>query len=307
MVRAPENATIKSDEPAITSTVVICTRNRPELLQRCLAEIRSLDGSPTEMLVVDNSDGDEATRRVAQENGARYTIEPLRGLSRARNRGIRECNTDLIAFLDDDVIPEPGWLPNLLAPFCDPQTAATTGRVITPDPRDDERTREARSIDNQCAYWVEIAGFGGLGFGANMAFRRSALPGGRFFDERLGRGAPFEIAEESYAFVWLLSRGNRVVYVPSAAVHHPPLTRTAVEREARNSFAYWLLLLSEFPQQRMGLVRFLLRRLRGEPLGWQRDSQEPGEIVSSSRLVLVRAALKGLWLFVRTPKGGNVR
>ena len=252
--------------------------------------------------MVDNSEGEEATHRVAEANQARYSIEPKRGLSRARNRGIRECHTDVIAFIDDDVLPEPDWLGNLLAPFSDPETAATTGRVITPDVRDGDGSEEARSVNDEHAHWVEIAAFGGLGFGANMAFRRSALPDGRFFDERLGRGAPFEIAEESYAFVWLLSRRHRVVYVPSAAVHHPPLTRTSIEREARNSFAYWLLLLSEFPQQRVNLMRFLLRRLRGRPLEWQRASQEPGEIVSSRRLLLLKAAIKGLWLFVRTPR-----
>jgi len=304
LVRAPENAikTILSDEPPISSTVVICTRKRPVLLQTCLAAIRSLNCRPTEVLVVDNSEGDETTRKVAEDHQARYLIEPVRGLSRARNRGILESRTDLIAFVDDDVVPELDWLARLLEPFSDPDTAATTGCVITPSTPGGEGPREPRSISNQYPHWVEIAAFGGLGFGANMAFRRSALPAGRFFEERLGRGAPFEIAEESYAFVWLISQGNRVVYVPSAAVHHPPLTRTGLEREARNSFAYWLLLLTEFPQQRKNLLRFLLRRVRGKPLEWQRDSKEPGEIISSSRLLLVRAAIKGLWLFIRTPK-----
>ena len=305
MVEVPEKATaaIESGELPLTSTVVICTRSRPELLQKCVAAIRRLNCPPTEILVVDNSEGDEATRRVAQDSEARYSIEPMRGLSRARNHGIRECRTEIIVFLDDDVLPEPDWLGNLIAPFSDPETAATTGRVITPDDRDAEGSREPKSINNQHPHWVELAAFGGLGLGANMSFRRSDLPSGRFFDERLGRGAPFEIAEENHAFVWLLSRGKRVVYVPSAAVHHPPLSRTGIEREARNSFAYWLLLVSEFPQQRRNLMRFLFRRLRGKPLEWQRDTREPGEIVSSSRLLLVRAAIKGLWLFLRTPKG----
>ena len=304
MVQVPENATTatRSGELPITSTIVICTRKRPVFLQRCLASIRGLDCRPTEILVVDNTEGDEATRKVAQDSGARYSVEPIRGLSRARNRGIRECQTDLIVFVDDDVVPDPGWLRNLLAPFSDPKTAATTGRVITPESSGDNGPLESISIDNRHPHWVEIAAFGGLGFGANMAFRRSALPHGRFFDERLGRGAPFEIAEETYAFVWLLSRGHRVVYVPTAAVHHPPLTRTAIEREARNSFSYWLLLLSQFPEQRMSLVRYVLRRLRGKPIDWPRTTQEPGEIVSSSRYILARAALKGLWLFLRTPK-----
>jgi len=292
----------KSSELPITSTVVICTRNRPDLLQRCLAAIRSLDTRPNDILVIDNSEGDDATHRVAQESGARYSIEPVRGLSRARNRGISECHSDIIAFLDDDVTPEPDWLAQLLAPFSDPKTGATSGNVIAVDSKHTGEPEEARSVSNRNPQWVEIAAFGGLGFGANMAFRMSALPSGRFFDERLGRGAPLEIGEESYAFVWLLSRGHRVVYTPSAVVHHPPLRRTPVDREARNSFAYLLLLLTEFPAQRINLIRFLLRRLRGKPLDWPRDSPEPGDIVSSSWRVLVPAALQGLLLFLRTPR-----
>ncbi len=135
-----------------------------------------------------------------------------------------------------------------------------------------------------------------------MAFLKSALPTQPFFDERLGRGAPLEIGEESYAFVWLLSRGYRVVYTPSAIVHHPPLRRTPVDREARNSFAYLLLLLTEFPGLSISLVRFLFRRLRGKPLDWPRDSPEPGEIVSSSWRVLIPAAIQGLMLFLCTRK-----
>jgi len=304
LLGAPEKATnsIISGELPTSSTVAICTRNRPALLQKCLAAVRLLNPLPTEILVVDNSDGDEATRKIAQDNGARYLLEPVPGLSRARNRGLSQCHTEVIAFIDDDVIPEPDWLAHLVAPFSDPETGATTGRVITPNSRGDGESCEPRSINNQHPHWVEIAAFGGLGFGANMAFRRSALPSGRFFDERLGRGAPFEIAEESYAFVWLLSRGHRVVYVPAAAVHHPPLSRTAIGREARNSFSYWLLLLSEFPQQRSNLIQFLFRRLRGVPLEWPRETQEPGEIVSSSWHILIPAAFNGLLLFIRTPK-----
>jgi hypothetical protein len=52
----------------------------------------------------------------------------------------------------------------------------------------------------------------------------------------------------------------------------------------------------------MNLIRFLFRRLRGKPLDWPRDSPEPGDIVSSSWLVLLIAAVKGLILFIRTPR-----
>jgi cellulose synthase/poly-beta-1,6-N-acetylglucosamine synthase-like glycosyltransferase len=262
-----------------------------------------LDLAPNQVLVVDNSEGDAETRRVALAYGARYTLEPVPGLSRARNRGIAECDTDIVAFLDDDVIPAPDWLGLLLVPFADERTAATAGWVITPDSQNaGELEQSPRILSNRDAHWMEIATFGGLGLGANMAFRKRALPTQRFFDERLGRGAPFEIGEESYAFAWLLSRGYGAATLPSAVVYHPPLSRTSIEREARNSFAYWLLLLAEFPGQRLNLLRFLIRRLRGKPLDWLRNPQGPGDIVSSRWRILLPAAIKGLWLFIHTPR-----
>lgn len=94
-------------------TVVICTRNRPALLRRCLSAVARLYPAPTQVIVVDNSpQGDPATEKVVREFGARYTREPKAGLSHARRRGLDECETDDVAFLDDDAIPLPNWLPS---------------------------------------------------------------------------------------------------------------------------------------------------------------------------------------------------
>jgi glycosyltransferase involved in cell wall biosynthesis len=300
----------ESSNPGVKSptvTVVICTRNRSALLQKCLSAVSRLRPSPDEVLVIDNSEGNLETRKVANDYGARCVIEPVAGLSRARNRGLLECDSDLVAFLDDDVTPFPDWLGLLIAPFADELTGASAGRVITPDSDWAETNHLApRILSSKDSHWFEIATFGGLGLGANMALRRSACAGPAFFDERLGRGAPFEIGEESYAFAWLLSRGYRVANIPSAIVYHPPLTRTSIEREARNSFTYWLLLFTQFPRQRIVLLRFLIQRLRGKKLDWPRNPQEPGEIVSSSWRLLLLAAIKGFWLFIRTPKSPNL-
>lgn len=304
-LRPPRNgqATLEAKGTDHSVCVVICTRNRPAYLRRCLAAVSRLDPPPEQILVVDNSDGNNDTFEIAREYGTRYTIEPVRGLSRARNRGLSECDTDVVAFLDDDVVPAPDWLALLVEPFTDEQTGATAGRVITPESNVIGTLEQCpRAISNDDRHWFEVAAFGGLGLGANMAFRKSALPKQCFFDERLGRGAPFEIGEESYAFVWLLSRGYRVVQLPGAVVFHPRFSRASIQHEARNSFAYWLLLFTEFPGQRLDALHFLIRRLCGKPLDWPRDPQEPGDIVSSNWRILLLAAIKGLWLFIRTPK-----
>lgn len=286
-----------------TVTIVICTRNRPALLRKCLAAVSRLDPAPDCVLVVDNSEGILQTRKVADDYGARYVVEPRLGLSRARNRGVAECNTDIVAFLDDDVTPASDWLGLLLSPFDDELTGATAGRVITPDASDTGvHHLVSRTLTNQDPHWFEIATFGGLGFGANMALRRAACADRKVFDERLGRGAPFQIAEENFAFAWLLSRAYRVVYLPSAVVFHPPLSRTTIERGAQNSFTYWLLLFREFPAQRKSLAHFLVRRLRRKSLDWPRNPKEPGEIIMSSWTLKLRAAWKGLFLYIRTPR-----
>lgn len=295
-------------ELTLTVTVVICTRNRPVLLERCLSALARLDSRPDQVMVVDNSAGNQDTEKVARKFSAQYIVEPVPGLSRARNRGLAECSTEIVAFLDDDAIPAPDWLGKLMEPFADDKIAASTGKVVTPETiSDDTHPETRRTLSNNHPQWFEITTFGGMGLGGNMALRRSACIGWTVFDERLGRGAPFHIGEETYAFAGLLSHGYTAVNISSAVVYHPPLRRDPVEFEARNSFAYWLLLFSAFPGQRMDLMRFILRRLRRKPLDWPREPQEAGEIVSSGWRVLFKASIKGLWLFLRTPKDRNLR
>jgi glycosyltransferase involved in cell wall biosynthesis len=294
-------------EEALTVTVVICTRNRPALLAKCLAAVSRLDPAPDQVLVVDNSEGKKETEKTACEFRARYVVEPVRGLSRARNRGLSECDTDIVAYLDDDAIPAPDWLGILLEPFYDEKTAASTGRVVTPESPSVTAAECPRTLNNRDPQWFEITTFGGMGLGGNMALRRSACIGWTVFDERLGRGAPFHIGEEAYAFAGLLLRGLTAAYLPAAVVFHPPLRRDPVEFEARNSLSYWLLLFSSFPSQRLALLRFLFRRLRRKPLTWPRETQEPGEIVTSGWRVLLKAGLKGVWLFLKTPRDWNTK
>jgi len=93
----------------------------------------------------------------------------------------------------------------------------------------------------------------------------------------------------------------KCVDAPFGEQTREPLVRAdPVDLEARNSFAYWLLLFSSFPTQRMNLLRFIVRRLRRKPLTWDREPREAGEIVTSGWRVLLKAGIQGLWLFLRT-------
>lgn len=298
----PEVPSSPGTNSELTAAVVICTRNRPELLQACLAAVGRFTIAPAEVLVIDNSAGDSETEHIAGACGARYLIEPVPGLSRARNRACRESTAEVVAFLDDDAVPCEDWLSQILAPFADDRVASVTGDTLAPEDAGSggivSKSRPTRFLSKADPLWFEIANFGGLGFGTNMALRRRHCLSEPFFDERLGRGAPIWIAEESHAFTQLIARGLTAVHVPSAIVVHPNKPRD-VEREATASFAYWLLLFFEFPKHRGDLIHFLWRRLRRKPLSWPRDPNGPGEIISSSWLLKIKALFAGCALYFR--------
>lgn len=287
----------------MTATVVICTRNRPALLRKCLESIAQLERAPDELIVVDNTSGDKETEVIAREFAAIYIVEQIPGASRTRNRGLAESHSEVVAYLDDDATADVHWLEYVLGPFKDPQVGVVAGTVVTPQSAAESGARQVgRLLTNKDPRWFEIASFGGLGTECNMAIRRKACAGQRVFDERLGKGAPFQIAEGNYAFALLLLRGYTAVCVPDAIVFHPSLKPLEIAQEARNRVAYWMLLFSEFPSRRLDLLRFLFRRMRRKPLTWSRDAPDPGEIVTSGWRLLLAASVSAALLFFRTKK-----
>ena len=246
--------------------------------------------------MIDNTDGDAETQAVSQEHAARYVIEPHIGLSRARNRAILESRSEIVAFLDDDAVPNSRWLNFLREPFTDHNVAAVTGSTKESS-ENIESTEAPRMIDKSNPDWFVIAGFGGLGIGANMALRKSLCADPAIVDERLGRGGVLGGGEESHAFLKLLARGYRVFHQPSAVVDHPnkPID---IEAEAPRAIAYWLLLFCEFPRHRLDLLRFLLNRLRHKPLTWHRTSPDFGPIITSGWGLRTRAFLAGFRLYL---------
>jgi glycosyltransferase involved in cell wall biosynthesis len=261
-------------------TVVICTRDRPEALERCLGAVSALDYSSFDVLVVDNGSPASGARELADRWGARCTVEPRPGLSRARNRGAREAPGDVVAYLDDDAQPEPGWLAALERELDDPAVMAVAGRIC---PTRLETAAEClfeatggftpnrgcrRVVDASTPGWFELTNFGGVGTGASMAFRRAAFDCWPGFDERLGVGAPIPAGEEHHAFYCLVDLGYRVVYTPAAVVRHPyPATLAALRARhfatVGTSAAYLLYLLLEAPRHRRLALDFALRALRG--------------------------------------------
>lgn len=201
--------------PAISPlvSVVIPTYQRPQWLARCLEALIAREPGPScEIVVVDDGRSIEVRALVntfaRRHRGIRYLCPPpgKRGPAAARNAGWQAARGDIIAFTDDDTIPERGWVNAGYAALI-PGVAAATGQVLVPLPE--------RPTDTQ----RDTAGLQGAEFvTANCFVRRDVLLRTGGFDERYTRAW----REDSDLYFTLLEQGEKVVAAPQAVVVHPP-------------------------------------------------------------------------------------
>lgn len=216
----------------LSVSLVICTRDRPEALQRCLTSLAEQVATPNEVIVVDNASVTPETRAVAEAFGAVYVREDRPGLDIARNTGAKTARYDLVAYTDDDTELHPLWLEQLCAGFIDDRVMAVTGLVL-PARLDTEAqwlferyftfTRGfspfrfdtawfQRKNPPWCPAWE-------VGAGANMAFRRAIFDQIGYFDERLDVGAS-GCSGDSEFWNRILAAGHDCLFQPTALLYH---------------------------------------------------------------------------------------
>jgi GT2 family glycosyltransferase len=299
--------------PAPTVTVVVCTRDRPRSLARCLEALGRVRYHPFEVVVVDNAPATDETLAVVRARSAadprvRYAREPRPGLSRARNRGLREARGELVAFTDDDVVVDPGWLHGVVRGFGrSPSVACVTGLV----PSARLENAEQRYFDRRVSWAVSCTprrydlhagtresplypyAAGQFGTGANFAFRTATLRRLGGFDEALGAGAPAGGGEDLDVFVRTILAGHELAYEPAAIVWHEH--RVGLGQLRRQLFNYGVGLaafatkyLSDRRTARDVLVRLPggLRHLRSIARRSERPAGLPRSVLLSELLGL---------------------
>jgi glycosyltransferase involved in cell wall biosynthesis len=220
------------------ASVIVCTRNRAELLEGCLETLLAeRPAVPWEVVVVDNASTDrtaavvERSRAKATAERFEYLVEARLGLSAARNRGVEAAGGDYLLFTDDDVLIEPGWVDALCAGFEEPSVVAVAGRVEPEWPSPPPRWLAGRQTG-----LLALTHFGDrprdladdeVPVGASMAVRAAALPAAADpFDTRLGNRGADRFAYEEHDLFLRLRRAGRFAYRPAAVVRH----RIAPER-----------------------------------------------------------------------------
>lgn len=307
----PLGSSNKTGSAPLSVTIVICNHNRPLLLKRCLQAVQQIDYPDFSVVVVDSAPISSEAKVLAAHYNARYEISQVRGLSRARNVGTHVAGSAIVAYLDEDMVPHPGWLRSLVKDFNDEKVVIVTGPVL---PLELSRSSEAElrlaletspwgpqrfRIDRFCPHWFERANFGGIGDG-NFALRRDVvdlLPG---FDERLGRGKTIGSSEEHYAFFILLKMGFWIAYAPEAMVFHPSpiITKEYRRKLVAEAIAYGAFLAWRHPSYSWRVGKFFSGGLLGRRRPWRGWSKQ--EAVSLSPYEIFSGGLQGLSDFLRS-------
>jgi hypothetical protein len=274
-----------------TLSVVVCTQDRPRELARCLAALTGAD----ERVVVGNRRAPGPEREIALANDARFVHEPRPGLSRARNAGAAAATAEVVAFLDDDAMPDAGWAAAIRSGFADPSLSAAAGRVLgLTRPAGEDLGPQPHRFDRSTPQWFERACFGGIGLGLNMAVRRAVMAEGQRFAEWLGLGTPIPGGEEHYLFFELIRDGHSVAYLPGAVARHDDPQGAAQARRERRiaeaSAAYALGLLVREPGFRRATLRYAASGLSGRRRSWRAPAGQAA--AGPSRAALLAAAAR---------------
>lgn len=260
------------------SVVIPSLLQRADGLDACLRSLAELDYPDYEVIVVDNRPAGAA---AVQLPGVRVVRETHPGISAARNRGLAEAKGNLIAFTDDDVEVDRGWLRSIASRFSEhPDEMCVTGLALPSEletpaqvaleeyyggfgPRTFEAvshriraprgtslvgtaTVDAIGDDGRALRSFSLYAAGSFGAGANMAFRADVLRELGGFDCALGAGTATHGGEDLVMFARLVWRGHAVGFEPAAIVHHAHRRdEAALERQIKGyGVGYGALLMA---------------------------------------------------------------
>lgn len=201
---------------SLPTSVVVVSHGRPRALERCLAGLAQLDHPDFEIVVVcDSASGARIAARADAPRLKHGSCARL-NVSTARNRGLALAAGEVVAFIDDDAVPEPTWLDRLTAPFADPEVTSAGGFVrgrngVSFQWRAASADAAGRRFDRLPGERLP-AGEVWRTEGTNMAFRAAALREIGGFDEAFA----FYLDETDVN----LRLPGRCVLVPDAEVHH---------------------------------------------------------------------------------------
>ncbi|HEY8503827.1 MAG TPA: glycosyltransferase, partial [Gemmataceae bacterium] len=206
-------------------SVVVNTYNRGPSLRKTLESLRHQVYEDFEVVVVNGPSGDSTAEVLAAFDGLVRVVEcPEVHLSKSRNLGIEAAAGEVVAFIDDDAIPEPHWLADLAAAYADPRVCGAGGLVYDHtgvryqyqysvcdrlgSPRFETKPPPAECSRPGADPFVYLQG-------TNCSFRRDCLVAVGGFDEEIEY-----YLDETEVCLQMADHGFPLRPLPRAAVHH---------------------------------------------------------------------------------------
>ena len=204
-------------------SLVVCTKDRAEQLQKCLGHISQICCQAAWELIVVNNASTDHTETIL-DNFSRDThllfrkaYEPALGSGCAKNTGWRLAEGEFIAFIDDDCYPQENYLSEVIKCLDNSALGFVGGRVLLFDPTDYPITIQTSEMRREYEAYNFIAA--GEIHGANFAFRKKALEDVGGFDPRFGAGTPYP-CEDVDVLARVLGAGWAGAYDPHPVVYH---------------------------------------------------------------------------------------
>ena len=229
-------------------SVIIPTKDRPDELARLLNSIDSHHDRFDDLIVIDSSKDNhlEKNRYNTLAIGGKHIVFMEKGVSKARNKGIEESDSNILVFVDDDFIVTNGWISKLVDNFGrDNDIMCVTGRMLSYrqdamsnlyeksmsfDRGNEKRVFTIQNINlSTILHAVVLIGNKRLfentpvpwsvGYGFS-SFRRRIFDEIGLFDVNMGRGSLLVGAEDVDFFYRILKNGHKIVYEPEAMIYH---------------------------------------------------------------------------------------
>ncbi|MBY5933342.1 glycosyltransferase [Tateyamaria omphalii] len=208
-----------------TVSVVVVSRDRPAALTWCLKGLSQLQYASFEIVVIADPPGCAAAQASSFAEQIKLVEFDRPNISEARNLGISHAAGEIVAFIDDDAVPEPSWLHQLVNPVIRPEVAAMGGFVRGRNgiswqwqARTVDELGVAEAVDVSAHRATVLAPKGQRAIkteGTNMAVRRDVLVALEGFDP----GFAFYL-DETDLNLRLKRAGHATALVPMAEVHH---------------------------------------------------------------------------------------
>ena len=273
--------------------LVVATVDRVAPLARLLDSVGRQEAVRTRLIVVDQNGDDRLDPVLGAHPGLELVrVRSPRGLSRARNEGLRLLGADLVAFPDDDCAYPDGLLRTVARRFAEhPALDGLVGRAAASDGASEPSWERDPAVLTPRNLWNRVISF-------TLFLRRGLVEEVGGFDERLGLGSgtPWSSGEEVEYVVRALRAGARVEYDPALVVTHAVKRYTPADLRAvglrDGASVGWIL-------RRHGYGPRTTARMLLRPLGGVGASLVRGDVTRASfHAATLRGRLRG---YLRAP------